>query len=538
MPLTQEDVKFVLAVMPNVAAMQKAVESIGTQIKSVAEKSGKILQDELIKGMTAAGKLDAASLDPWKQGMARLQTQRAIEASVAERSKAISPASHFDVFADTLKKKGIGAALGDVFGMLKGDIGEQIGGLKEAHAKGGIPGLLKAITSGGKGVNPGQMLGSIAGGYAEGGIVGALGAGVGGIAGAMGGPIGMAVSAALVVIPAVLKKTGEAIAIPAKLMAAGLNIMGKALSDVQGPLGPFGAGLSMASGAIKTLSSLLPPVVKQLGGPFLDALGMIPAALEGIFSAVPGIVAKASPAAYKMWEMALEDTIAVIGHALVPMLQMMTSGMRKLGDALVSNGPAIERIGAMFGNLFEGLVDIGIKVLPFVLANFQLLGIGLYALAAPLIALSKALDIVRNNAIFRIAAAIATGGTSETILAMTGTRGTPGSSVGAAARPAQMQSTESYITGLQVAAFSQGIDPARRTADASEKTNVLLQQLILLSGAGPIGVAAIQRGARVLSPMAQQATESARQAVGGGVAGDIIEALLAPGNWALRQLGG
>lgn len=79
------------------------------------------------------------------------------------------------------------------------------------------------------------------------------------------------------------------------------------------------------------------------------------AAVGAVGVAMNRIVAKANPAVAEQFNLALNDTLAVIGQALTPVLQVVTQLLRLFGDAIASFSGTL---GSALGDIFSALVPI------------------------------------------------------------------------------------------------------------------------------------------------------------------------------------
>lgn len=237
---------------------------------------------------------------------------------------------------------------------------------------------------------------------------------------------------------------------------AGLDEFSKTLSLLQGQLGPIDLGLAVFSKTISGIGSLVKKVAPEFA-PLIDALTAIPMVVSGILGSLTSMAGMANPASVQQFSYALEDVQAIIGQTFLPILNLMTEGVRTFGDVMATVLPSTEEVVAVlneFRNDFSGIMS-----------EFRILA----SEFAPLIK-DTVLLWIKGVAMILVevghAAVIAARHLHEMLsplMEFLGVSTTPGainSSVGAAARPAQIQGIDSYLTQLQTAAASQGTGPS------------------------------------------------------------------------------
>lgn len=192
------------------------------------------------------------------------------------------------------------------------------------------------------------MAGSIARAATGGVSLGEMGGGAGQAIGEMfGGPIGGEVG------KIIGQKLGEilpaSIAAPAKLANDALMTLGHTLSELGGSLGPIGAGFDLLTAGANKIGDVVKsiPIVGQLLGPMMDQITMVPGIVKDIVATLTGFAAKASPAVFKQFQVAIEDVQGVIGQRFVPVLEVMTDFVRLFGDVLHTILPDIQTMRAM-----------------------------------------------------------------------------------------------------------------------------------------------------------------------------------------------
>ena len=142
----------------------------------------------------------------------------------------------------------------------------------------------------------------------------------------------------MLAVQATAKVVGQVAALPFKAINGGLELVKNGLDDMQGPLGPIGAGIGVASKGLHTFADAVSsiPLLGDALGPMLQAAAAVPDALKGITESLVRMSRLASPAQAKQLDMAVEDSQAVVGRSFLPLLAMITDGVRLAGDALAS----------------------------------------------------------------------------------------------------------------------------------------------------------------------------------------------------------
>jgi hypothetical protein len=327
-----------------------------------------------------------------------------------------------------------------------------------ARAAGALP------PPGGYGAGAGGIVGGAVGGIgATGGMISGLTGMAGGAAGmALGGPVGamigkVAGQIAGSIAEAVPAAIGSVIAAPAKIAAMGLEGLGHSLRELQGPLGPVGLGLDAVGKSLQVVSNVVKmvPLVGSILGPFTDALAGIPGTLKDITTSLTRMAAVASPGAFKVWEIALEDVQGVIGQRFLPILDTMREGVRLFGDVLATFLPTGEEVAAAMGELRAVFAEMGREVRAAAgemgpqIRGALIEGLKTLAHWAAVAARAVGILAVRLSRTFAPAATAGTLGVYGGAAAGAGAE----SSYGAAARAASITGFEEYERQLQVAAF-------------------------------------------------------------------------------------
>lgn len=185
---------------------------------------------------------------------------------------------------------------------------------------------------------------------------------------------------ALPAVPDALKPLSDALAALGKVMTqmlpsttglgAAFEQMGKAFASATDSLGSsLGSIGGMFSGFAKALGSALSgdlkgAVMGALGsvGGLVSGLAGVGTSIGGMLNSVMGLgsqmasfVQLANPAAFQLFQNAIQDTLAVVGQALTPIFRVVTQVIRMAGDSLAGWAP---QLGAIVGQLAQGLIPI------------------------------------------------------------------------------------------------------------------------------------------------------------------------------------
>ena len=256
-------------------------------------------------------------------------------------------------------------------------------------------------------------------------------------------------------------------------------------------------------------------------GSIVGAAGVAVLAILAIATALAGMVQKANPAVYDQLQLAMNDLMAVIGQALVPIFQnVVIPVIRMVGDTLMGLAPiggaiatVLKPLVAVLGVVFE---VVG-KILSVIGGVLEQLAPSLNALGEAFLAIVQAVEPVISLVIDLISGAlsVAVGALAKVLEAVipyivaiarvvgdvvktvvgwvrqllsfigidlpevAGTK--PGSSVGAAARSAQHMDPMEALKQAQRSAYSlgtaSGTDPAKATSDAAKKISDRADQI-------------------------------------------------------------
>ncbi len=330
--------------------------------------------------------------------------------------------------------------------------------MKDEFGKGGMGGILdKVLGGGGAG---GKSGGAGATNVLLGGIMGGQGGGSGQMLGQLGGILGEAIGgpAGAMVGEMAGKAVQAGLEMPAKAVAGGFKMVDSALKELGGELGPIGLGFSVMSGAAHGAVDAVSAVSPALGA-MIAPLAEIPDVLGSITSTLTHFAAKANPASFRLFEHAVDDSQAVIGQRFVPVLELMTDGVRLFADVLTTILPDVDDVRASLSDLRglmmdfrESLGDVApvLKQIAgaYFKENMRQLSAAIYTTVKPLEIFIRGLNILGSTLSSLTGLNFGFGGGLE-------------SSVGAAARPAQYEDSDRYRERLQLAAYSQGQGPTQ-----------------------------------------------------------------------------
>ncbi len=223
------------------------------------------------------------------------------------------------------------------------------------------------------------------------------------------------------------------------------------------------AGLQMVDAFQSVVGDKLIGVVKEIGravGGLAVAAPVAAGALALVGQAIVGMVAKANPAVAQQFSFALNDTLAVLGQMLVPVLQVVTQVVRLFGDAMASfsgtMGSALGEIVSALIPIFEVFADVFARVMQVVAQVLKFV--------APIIRIAaegiKTIFDWIGKAIRFILDLIGIDIADSAIK--------KGASVGAAAKQAQISTVQDALNRAMVSAFSlgtaSGVNYAQETA--------------------------------------------------------------------------
>lgn len=307
--------------------------------------------------------------------------------------------------------------------------------------------LKEAFTGGRGGLS--AMLGGLMGGQGGGGMLGQLGGAAGG---ALGGPAGAMVGEMLA------KALPEKIAGPARAAAAGMSVLQRGLQGVQGSLGPVGAGLDLVSEGLNSVIGKIKdiPLLGEVLGPALEALGQLPGVLKGILEAGVSMAAKLSPGAMKQFSVALEDAQATIGQAFLPVLQELIPRVREMGTIIAQALPSDEEMRDWFGGLFDSIRDLVQEVSPMIGPILKTLVGGVTVVTNVLSTLASAFNFVAST-ISRVIKVLTFGLVDLGQVFGVGGAGKSRTEA-SAARQANLGGIEEYQRRLQLETFQGGRD--------------------------------------------------------------------------------
>ena len=308
---------------------------------------------------------------------------------------------------------------------------------------------------------------------------------------------------------------------------------GKAVSDLAPALVKATRGLTdPANGMVNGLTALtgkLVGLVPGLGGvgKALGSLGTAAtAAVSGVIElgkALSHMVGLANPVIASQFALALNDLMAVIGQALIPVFKLLTELVRAWADTVITYasdmgatvgqilrpfvdvikvgfdllgrvgqqfaklldavGPAVQSIGAVVLQVVEAfapLVNLVVELLGGALgAALKVLGAAVEAIAPVLIALAKVVGQVVSWIVGGIRELL--GWLGIDLEDRAGTK--PGASVGAATRQASTTDVESVIRKARENAFTLGTassDPTRKSAGHLESLDKKADRIIEL----------------------------------------------------------
>lgn len=216
--------------------------------------------------------------------------------------------------------------------------------------------------------------------------------------------------------------------------------IGAALQDLGGTLG---AGIGAAFGG---------PVGEVIGGAIGDkaasVLLAIPEQIQRLVGYLTNAVGYGAPAVLKQFQIAMEDIQGVLGQSFAPVLMEGTKIVRLFGDILATllpnfaemaqiMGPVQEAFAELNNEVRKAMVEIGPTARQGIIYALQLVAYAAAGTARTLMDLLHAAEYLGSMLGFEAAS------------------GPMRSSIGAAVRPAEITSIESYRRQLQIEAYRQ-----------------------------------------------------------------------------------
>lgn len=236
----------------------------------------------------------------------------------------------------------------------------------------------------------------------------------------------------------------------ANVIRAGIQSAGRGagLTPASG-LGGGGKGTSPAGGTANQESG--PGLLGGLGNVLSAVTGPVGMAVAG-FTAAAGATMKfveaANPGAVERFNIAMKDTVAVVGHALTPVLEILTGVVRLVGDVLASILPSAEEMREILKPVSEALKELreDIKPLIPILRDQLYIGLKMFAEAVKL-------AMIPMKVMYKLLGGLL--GAGEELK----------SSVGAAARSISFTTQEAFAKSVYQAAFknTQGAGEAKPT---------------------------------------------------------------------------
>lgn len=303
-----------------------------------------------------------------------------------------------------------------------------------------------------------------------------------------------------------------------------------------------------SSGGETVLIDVVPKVqqsaINKIAGQFSNAIGTAlgkgiaatPAIASGIAAGSTGgmmgggpmaaaitsikmFVDAANPAVVDQFNMAIKDTVAVVGHALTPVLQALTPGLRLFGDLLASIMPSWEEMEAITGPLNQYFHDMRKAIEPIIpilkgalLLAIQGVGEALEILAKGIVQLTNWMtDLIHKAEIGQVGQLWDEGerggttktGDGRTVAEVVKEAKAKGytrekfieqaigvqrariegeshfkSSTGASGHGASSTSVAGLGSNLQMAAFGMGISPEKQTAQNTKMTAEAAQEML------------------------------------------------------------
>ncbi len=346
---------------------------------------------------------------------------------------------------------------------------------------------------------------------------------------------------------------------PTAPSALGTDAMAKLAGSAGGAtkaVAPLAEGLGGLAGKLNPAIAVIQGVIGALGH-VVGAFGEVKNAITSLGNAVAPFVKMANPGLVQKFTMASDDLTAVMGRALIPIMEFATQNVRMFADAFMAlSGPLsrafssrLGEISKMFQSLFrtlEPVIDVlgavwdavsaiarPLMILGGILQKSILfpleLGLRLIAeLMKPVLGLIEAFATLFGDLMEIISSALDK--VLQDIRDFFGIKTIAGKSVGAAVRPASIGSIEDYGKRAQQAAFSLGT-----AGSAAEQTSSAAKEILaVMKAAWQVIKAFIDSLPTKPSEAVAAAADRGREA-GRAVAGDTV-ADLAEDAWDIASL--
>lgn len=242
----------------------------------------------------------------------------------------------------------------------------------------------------------------------------------------------------------------------------------------------LGLSVGLAIGLLTRSIGLVPAAVAQAG----NTVNSITGTITGSFGRIEAAVAKANPAAAARFALALDDLIAVLGHALAPLLDIGTALTRQIADTLATMRPAIDaviqpigRMAMTLSQLITPAAEVLTPILALLGAVLQSLEPVMHMLVDAAVSLGKGLANVVHLIIglYNELADSGLFGLQKVNLAIANFNDLARkSSYGASVRPTGYTSLEDYGKKARTAALGSGVSPETREL---QKANQYLQTI-------------------------------------------------------------
>lgn len=251
--------------------------------------------------------------------------------------------------------------------------------------------------------------------------------------------------------------------------------------------------------AISEIKSTLSSALSAVAGGVVGGAGSVMAivgTVKRMFQDIVPFIEKANPAVVERLQFAWDDLYAVIGHSLIPVVELVTSAVQMFGDflatiapstevvraALAGLSPALDGFRGALGYLAEALkpvMDGIVEFIGFVASNWEVALVALSGLAGVIVALGV-------NAGIAIASLIGLTGAIAALMT-TATLGVAaiGAAVGVAAGVATVAALKAGVGGGDKLKSSMGAAASRTSFVGISELGKQAQLKTLASGVQP-----------------------------------------------------
>lgn len=174
---------------------------------------------------------------------------------------------------------------------------------------------------------------------------------------------------------------------------AGVIALTRKLADLQGTAGYVLRGLGLVGIGFGVLMTGMAGSMKILAG----GVNMLKDMIAGAFGPIAELVKVFDPALVNLFQMAVADTLAALGSALVPIIEAAIPLIRQVGDIIATMTPALEPLISFFVDIIGIIGDLLVPVARVLTPVLHLMGQMLKALVPIIRLVADILIVVADN---------------------------------------------------------------------------------------------------------------------------------------------